>query len=78
MMISLGFSFRLKLTRVKKVKKGKSMNINDVRGVRMEQVCNICGNEKEDNEKSTERNVLIICDNCLKHKDFPTQVEQFF
>ena len=78
MMISLGFSFRLKLIRVKKMKKGKNMNINDVRGVRMEQVCNICGNEKEDNEKSTERIVLIICDNCLKHKDFPSQMEQFF
>ena len=53
------------------------MNINVVRSGTMEQVCNICGNDQENNEKSTEKNVLIICDNCLNNKDFPPVMEKF-
>ncbi|MGF6949946.1 hypothetical protein QF028_002451 [Neobacillus sp. B4I6] len=44
----------------------------------MEQVCKICGNRNEDNEKDTELSVLILCESCLKSDNFYSLLDQIF
>jgi hypothetical protein len=44
----------------------------------MEQVCNICGNNKGDSGKDVESTVLVICENCLRSDHLTPILDQIF
>jgi len=52
---------------VKKGEEGKNYEYKYIKECcKMEQVCNICGNNEENNVNKPNTIVLLVCENCLK------------